>query len=313
MCSRRLACSLGLLWAVSAWGQGPSLVPNPGFEEDGDSDGSADGWIRSVNGDPRSTAAIDDAVAHGGRRSLRLTNETPVRPFVWTAWVSHPIRVEPGASYAASVWARARAASQCYLAVSFASGGEHRLYLPRNAPEWRLCSSVLTVPPDCDSLTLRIACDDVTASLWADDVSLEKLRVQLSGLAERRDLRPFKTVFPRTRPGRPGRLFVFDASRLPNDERTTVTALQGLVNRTAARLYVLQPTNPPGYDELWLDYMKARGYIGAERRFRTLDEVLARFRHEVSGTVIWDPELPGSIHAACMLAGLERADRKSVV
>ena len=306
MCRQALACSLWLLSAAPAWAQAPNLVPNPSFEADADADGTADGWILSVNGGPKSTATLDDTVAHEGRRSLRLTSDTPLQPFVWTAWVSGPITVEPGASYAASVWVRAERASQCYLAASFASGGEHRLYLPSTVPQWRRCSSLLTVPPDCGSLTMRIACDDVTASLWADDVSLEELPLRLSDLTERREPRPFDGVFPRTPSGLPERLCVFDATKLSNDERIAVTALQGLANRDGARLYVVQPTNPPRHDELWLDYMRACRYTGAAEWLGTLDGVLARFENEVAGLAIWDPELPDSIHAACMLAGLDR-------
>lgn len=285
----------------------PLRVVNGGFETAGEATEIARGWTAGIGGGAQAVASIDANIAHSGVRSLRLTSRSPQKAFVYLLVSSAPIAVQPQTTCVAKCWVRARSASSCYFGVAFRGAGGRRRYFPNGDCEWRQMSLRFTVPEGCSSVTLQLACDDVTASLWVDDVTLEISPLRLSGLAERRERRPFPGVFPRPPGPLPQRLIVFDAASLPEESRMAAAALQGIVNRTRPRLYVINPTNPAGQDEVWLRYMQERGYTGREERLMGLANLVTRFRSEVTGAIVIDPELPGSINAAFMLAGLLNA------
>lgn len=101
--------------------------------------------------------------------------------------------------------------------------------------------------------------------------------------------------------GPPPSAVVFDARRLSWEERCTVESLQGIVNRKGPRLYLHYGTP---MDQRWLD-------IYAERYgFRwewegDLSRLLDRFRSEMSGVVLYDPQVDGSRYVAITLSGVE--------
>ena len=103
-------------------------------------------------------------------------------------------------------------------------------------------------------------------------------------------------------------LVVCDTYNLPYESIRPLAALQGIVNRKNPRIYLIMKTTDPRYmDEKWLAYMKQKGYTGEEERISDPVEIIRRFRNEVTGLIIIDPDLPGSISASWMLAGLKNA------
>ncbi len=119
---------------------------------------------------------------------------------------------------------------------------------------------------------------------------------------------------------------VLDVSQFNYAERVCAATLQGLVNRTAPRLYLdygiyddptARRTNEDFMDdEIW--YGKYRDLLGHQDQ-RNLDyyqakynldfvqssslaAVIEQFREDVNGLVIWDEELPDTVNLALMIA-----------
>ena len=108
-------------------------------------------------------------------------------------------------------------------------------------------------------------------------------------------------ICPKSRP--PARtLFAFRTGDLTSfawDMRLTLSCLQGIVNRSQPRLYLIHDR----YDELWLDWLRERGDVD-KVIWLEVGEVFERFLPEVSKTFLTDPEVPASINVATMLAGI---------
>ncbi|MBC7289106.1 MAG: hypothetical protein H5T86_13925, partial [Armatimonadetes bacterium] len=94
---------------------------------------------------------------------------------------------------------------------------------------------------------------------------------------------------------------VFDARALTWDERCTVEALQGLVNRRGPRLYL-----DFGYpwDRKWLEIYAERNGLRYEE-MSGMRRLLERFAEEVKGLVVYDAENDGARCVALTLAGVE--------
>jgi len=84
------------------------------------------------------------------------------------------------------------------------------------------------------------------------------------------------------------------------DLRLTLTCLQGIVNRSEPRLYLVQDR----YDELWLDWLRERGDIDRVE-WLEVGQVFERFLSEVKQMFVTDPGVPASINVATMLAAVE--------
>jgi len=124
-------------------------------------------------------------------------------------------------------------------------------------------------------------------------------------------------------------IFVLDVSELSFSERACAAALQGLVNRKVATLYLdygfyddpsARRTNEEFIDdENW--FGKYRAFLGNQdehnieyyrkrhgfdiEELSSLSEALNKFRNDYDGLVIWDESLLDTVNAAVMLAGLE--------
>ena len=124
-------------------------------------------------------------------------------------------------------------------------------------------------------------------------------------------------------------IFVLDVSKLSFSERVCAAALQGLVNRKVATLYLdygfyddpsARRTNEEFIDdENW--FGKYRAFLGNQdehnieyyrkrhgfdiEELSSLSEALNKFRNDYGGLVIWDESLLDTVNAAVMLAGLE--------
>jgi len=84
------------------------------------------------------------------------------------------------------------------------------------------------------------------------------------------------------------------------DMRLTLTCLQGIVNRSEPRLYLVEDR----YDELWLDWLRERGDID-RIEWLEVGQVFERFLPEVKQMFVTDPGVPGSVNVATMLAAVE--------
>jgi GxGYxYP putative glycoside hydrolase C-terminal domain/GxGYxY sequence motif in domain of unknown function N-terminal len=99
---------------------------------------------------------------------------------------------------------------------------------------------------------------------------------------------------------RPRRLDVADITALAGDEQLLLTTLQGIINRTQPRVYLMT------------DFEEGRGTWLNELRL-PVDEIadpwrlLARYRAELRGAISYDPAVPDSTNVALTLAGLEDA------
>ncbi|MEV4069773.1 GxGYxYP domain-containing protein [Nonomuraea fuscirosea] len=100
--------------------------------------------------------------------------------------------------------------------------------------------------------------------------------------------------------GRATRLDFADISTLHGNDQLLLATLQGVVNRRRPRLYFNYTTE--GYDNTWLTSTGA----AVTRHERPLD-LIARYRGEVRGAILHDPDVPDSVNVATTLAGLENA------
>lgn len=85
-----------------------------------------------------------------------------------------------------------------------------------------------------------------------------------------------------------------------SEERLPLSCLQGLVNRTQPRIFLAYDR----MDELWLDWLRQRGDV-KEVRWVGTKELCEQFLPVVTGLVVTDPDLPGSVNVATMLAAVE--------
>lgn len=113
--------------------------------------------------------------------------------------------------------------------------------------------------------------------------------------------RPELHVCPKSR--RPANVMstmrVMDLTTDAWDLRLTLSCLQGIVNRSQPRLYLIHDD----YDEMWLDWMKERGDIEQIRRMEASD-VFKAFLPEVQEAYVIDPAVPATINVATMLAAV---------
>jgi hypothetical protein len=112
--------------------------------------------------------------------------------------------------------------------------------------------------------------------------------------------RPYPTFQPKMPP--PARqLVVADVRRLPADQRTLLLSLQGLVNRTQPRIYLIVKE----VDRLWLDEMRGKGDIDSAITVADPLSLVERFRSSVRGAVVADPKIYLSPCVAACLSGLD--------
>ena len=124
-------------------------------------------------------------------------------------------------------------------------------------------------------------------------------------------------------------IYVLDASSLSYEERVTAAAAQGLLNRTEPRVFLdygcYDDPQARRTNELFMDdehwYGKYRNLLGNQdqnnldyyvrehgfkaQKVKDLDALVSEHLAEFKGCVVWDDQLPDSINAAVMLAGLE--------
>jgi hypothetical protein len=95
----------------------------------------------------------------------------------------------------------------------------------------------------------------------------------------------------------PLRLDVADLTDLDADQQLLLTTLQGVVNRTRPRIYLLQPQSEGLYT--WLDDLAVP--------YDVTTDLLGKYRGEITGAVVYDPHVPATVNVATTLAGLRDA------
>lgn len=299
-----------------ATGQDKPAVSNGGFEQVDPAAKQPVGWTFGIGQGARpgveegtkGSIVLDETVKHGGRYSVKLTQQSKQGPWLYTMLGSAPVAVAPETTYDLSFFVKGQNAKDCSGGVDFIAGGQNREYLPAGTFDWQPMTITFSTPPGEKEVRVHFVTDDVTEALWIDDVSLSVSPKQRTGLTERQYPRQFPGMFPQSEGEVARHLVVCDTYNLPDESIRPLAALQGIVNRKNPRIYlIMKTTDPPRVDEKWLAYMKQKGYTDAEERIADPVEIIRRFRSEVTGLIIIDPELPGSISASWMLAGLKNA------
>ncbi len=100
-------------------------------------------------------------------------------------------------------------------------------------------------------------------------------------------------------------LDVVDVSRAPGDIRILLATLQGIVNRSQPRIYLIEGAMNEG-KYTWLEDL---GVTYTFRPHTTFvgDAVLQKYQDEITGMIIYDPDEPHSINVATTLAGIHDA------
>jgi len=91
---------------------------------------------------------------------------------------------------------------------------------------------------------------------------------------------------------------VADISSLSDEQKTLFATLEGLVNRTKPRIFLLQ--GAPEGKTAWLD-----GFGVPQTAVDDPWQLIARYRDEIKGIVVNDPAVPASLNVATTLAGLD--------
>ncbi|MCX7019053.1 MAG: GxGYxYP family putative glycoside hydrolase, partial [Candidatus Sumerlaeota bacterium] len=298
---------MGLPTVSSAAAAETVAVPNPGFETPQAGTTSTEHWKAEIGGGAKATVERDDKNFHNGKISIRITNQSPTKAFVFASLYSDILRVRPQTTYVMRFFAKGKKAKNCFASVSFEGDGERRLFLSSGDFDWKEFACQFTTPEKSSDIRLRFASDGITDGLWIDDVSLEVSPKQLVNLEEKVVPKDFDGFFPRSKGPVAKNLVVFDLNRESDEVGMMLAALQGIVNRRQPRIYLVNKTNPTYYDEVWFKYMQEKGYTGREERMSDPWALVQRFKSEIAGVIIYDTELPGSLHAARMLAGVKNA------
>lgn len=102
-----------------------------------------------------------------------------------------------------------------------------------------------------------------------------------------------------------GAVTVVDVGSESNDRKLLAATLQGLVNRTTARLY-LRGARSVGEDQRWLDSYVDRGLITIAATI-DLDTAIHDFAGEADGYVLADAAEPWTVNTATSVAGIRSA------
>lgn len=100
--------------------------------------------------------------------------------------------------------------------------------------------------------------------------------------------------------GEAKRLEVIELEGAPGELRLLSASLQGIVNRTEPRIYLFEPSDEG--KETWLKDLKLPYEVHADPL-----TLVARFKAELKGMVIYDPDMPDSVNVATTLAGQKDA------
>ncbi len=112
--------------------------------------------------------------------------------------------------------------------------------------------------------------------------------------------RPYQTLQPKS-PPLARHLYVVDVRSLKSDERLALVCLQGIVNRKQPRIYLL--TNED--NEFWLEELQRQKATDTPIVVADPLSLVEKFRGEIQGAVVPDPNVYTSACVATTLAGLD--------
>jgi hypothetical protein len=98
------------------------------------------------------------------------------------------------------------------------------------------------------------------------------------------------------------------AVRAAWDEAHAVSTLQGIVNRKRARLYLFFIGESGGTDRFWWDLLHRPGgwlHGRPDVAASSVEDLVARFRSDVKGAVVYDERVPATSNVASTIAGIE--------
>ena len=96
-------------------------------------------------------------------------------------------------------------------------------------------------------------------------------------------------------------LFVADMAGLSKSQRVLLTSLQGLVNRTKPRIFLIWGKD----DSFWLRQMQKQGATGTAIPVRHPLSLVRRFRQSIHGAVVPDPKVYDSPDIAADIAAVD--------
>jgi hypothetical protein len=91
-----------------------------------------------------------------------------------------------------------------------------------------------------------------------------------------------------------------DLSALSGDQQGVLVTLQGVVNRRRPRLYFYWGTDPT--NQQWLNTLNVPSTITTDPW-----SLFFRYRSEVNGAIVYDPNVPDTVNIATTLAGVKNA------
>ena len=196
------------VWAHAAQGV---AVPNGDFEQVDTATSFAQGWIRGFGPDTQATAEVDDAVAHAGRCSLRITDATPTDAYKYALVNTQWLEVQPRTTYVLRCYVRGRGVGKSFLGMAFEGAGEHRQGLPAGDYDWREVTCRVTVPAGCSKVSIQFVADGVTrmrcgSTTWCWNAR----RFNSANMREVQYPRTFSSWYPRTPGAVPRSLLVLD-------------------------------------------------------------------------------------------------------
>jgi len=264
------------------------------------------GWQFHASDGAKGSAVIVKDKARSGSQSLLLSCNLTGKPTCWAGVsTSKPIPVNGTTSLKWSLAVAGKNMGHCFFdIIAQPSKTEFRTYMPAGTYDWQTVSDQVALPVGTQSIKIMLAMDTDSEAIWVDDLLLTPFTDPYANLDANWEASPFPTVYPKPEKPPAQELAVFMSYNKSWEERLTAVTLQGIINRKEPRIYLL---NTQQKDPMWLDWLIERGYTGQPRTIATLGELVARFKDEISGAILYDPALPGSINAATMLAGLKGA------
>ena len=112
--------------------------------------------------------------------------------------------------------------------------------------------------------------------------------------------RPYPTLQPKM-PTPARHLFVANMAGLSKAQRVLLTSLQGLVNRTKPRIFLIWGKD----DSFWLKQMQKQGATGTAIPVRHPLSLVRRFRQLIRGAVVADPKVYDSPDIAADIAAVD--------
>jgi hypothetical protein len=141
----------------------------------------------------------------------------------------------------------------------------------------------------------------LSASLsFADDIIQGKTDPAYPNLTLPSPPRPYPTFQPKS-PAPARHLLVADVEGLTSDEKVLLSSLQGIVNRKQPRIYLIFGPQ----DRFWLDAMQDNGETGAPVPIADPLSLVSRFRNEIDGAVVPDPQVYVTPQLCVDIAGVD--------